>query len=141
MWRPLIAGLNADAKFHDGVDEQQLTEATEVLGHELPDQLADLLRETNGVTGEYGLGLVWPIQRIVADNVAFRSGEDLGALYMPFDPLRFFADAGNGDQFAFPRHPPRDDVFVWDHENDSRTWAARDLEQYLRWWLDGTLEL
>ncbi|MEH0472441.1 SMI1/KNR4 family protein [Streptomyces sp. B21-097] len=26
----------------------------------------------------------------------------------------------------------RPDVFVWDHESDSRRWVARDLEDYLR---------
>ncbi|MEV6398710.1 hypothetical protein AB0M39_28685 [Streptomyces sp. NPDC051907] len=38
--------------------------------------------------------------------------------------------------------PARPDVVVWDHETDSRLWAARDLEDYLRrslagdgdWW-------
>ncbi|MEZ5281816.1 MAG: SMI1/KNR4 family protein [Acidimicrobiales bacterium] len=60
---------------------------------------------------------------------------------MPFDPLLFFADTGNGDQFAFVLTPPRDDIFVWDHETDSRTWAAGSLDQYLQWWADGTLKI
>ena len=60
---------------------------------------------------------------------------------MPFDPLLFFADTGNGDQFAFVLTPPRDDIFVWDHETDSRTWAAGSLDQYLQWWVDGTLKI
>jgi len=64
------------------------------------------------------------VERIAADNVGFRSNADFRELYMPFDPLLFFADAGNGDQFAFPRTPPRDEVFVWDHEDDSRRWVA-----------------
>jgi hypothetical protein len=29
----------------------------------------------------------------------------------------------------------RDDVFVWDHETDSRRWYAESFEQYLAWWL------
>lgn len=35
---------------------------------------------------------------IVSDNPTLRTCEDFRDLYMPFDPLLFFADAGNGDQ-------------------------------------------
>jgi hypothetical protein len=72
--------------------------------------------------GEYGLGVVWPVARIVNDNLRFRTS--FRDLYVPFDGILFFADAGNGDQFGFAvtSAGARDDVFVWDHENDSRTW-------------------
>ncbi len=60
---------------------------------------------------------------------------------MPFDPLLFFADAGNGDQFAFLWTPRRDEIYAWNHENDNRTWVSASLDQYLRRWLDGTLAL
>jgi hypothetical protein len=89
------------------------------------------------VRGESGLGVVWPVERIASDNASFRvSFRDV---YMPFDALVFFADAGNGDQFAFPvtSTGARDDVFVRDHENDSRTWFAPSLRLYLAWWLTG----
>jgi hypothetical protein len=36
---------------------------------------------------------------------------------------------------------PRQDIFVWDHETDSRTWVAPRLEEYLEWWLDGRITL
>jgi hypothetical protein len=64
----------------------------------LPRQLAELLLECDGVTGEHDLGLVWPVERVKKDNLEFRSDPDFASLYMPFDPLLFFADAGNGDQ-------------------------------------------
>ncbi|MDQ4123150.1 MAG: SMI1/KNR4 family protein [Acidobacteriota bacterium] len=63
---------------------------------------------------------------------------------MPFDSLLFFADAGNGDQFAFrilKGEIRRNDVFVWNHEDDSRTWVASNLKQYLQWWLSGKLQI
>lgn len=59
---------------------------------------------------------------------------------MSFDQLLFFADAGNGDQFAFSMLG-RFDVFAWDHETDSRTNVAPDLATYLEWWLDGRIRL
>lgn len=64
-------------------------------------------------------------------NLLFWSTDTFPGLYMPFDPLLFFGDNGGGDQFAFVLTPERPDIFVWDHENDSRLWAARGLEDYL----------
>lgn len=61
-------------------------------------------------------------------------------LYMPFDPLLFFAYAGNDDQFAFRWQTARVEVFAWDHEDDSRRCVAPSLEKYLDWWLNGTLK-
>ena len=81
----------------------------------MPDELKALLSESNGVHGEYELGLIWPIERIVKDNLEFRQTPVFRDLYMPFDPLLFFADAGNGDQFAFAildGEIRRSDIFV-----------------------------
>ncbi|MFI1369264.1 SMI1/KNR4 family protein [Streptomyces griseochromogenes] len=89
--------------------------------HPLPADLAALLRESNGIEGEYGAGLIWSAEQIAFENATLRSNEDLAALYMPFDPLLFFADAGNGDLFALLPGLDRSDVFAWNHEEDSRT--------------------
>jgi hypothetical protein len=92
--------------------------------------------------GAYELALVWDLDRIVTDNLEFRRNEQFRTLYMPFGPLLFLGDAGNGDQFALLSPPvDRDDVFAWDHETDSRRWVAGNLETYLRWWLDGRITL
>jgi hypothetical protein len=141
MWRERVQALTNDATFSDAADAASIEQAEQSLGARLPSALTQLLLESNGVRGEYDLGLVWPLERIVSDNLRFRRSPDFRQLYMPFEPLLFFADAGNGDQFAFVLTPPRDDIFVWDHETDSRTWAAGSLDQYLQWWLDGTLEI
>ena len=68
---------------------------------EMPADLRELLCETNGVEGEYRLGLVWKLERIVEENLMFRHYANFRDLYMPFDHLYFFADAGDGDQLAF----------------------------------------
>ncbi|MFE4588193.1 SMI1/KNR4 family protein [Streptomyces laurentii] len=60
---------------------------------------------------------------------------------MPFDSLLFFADAGNGDLFALLPRIDRPDVFVWNDEDDSRTWAAPSLATYLEWRSTGQIEL
>lgn len=142
MWKELIQNLTAQAQFSPCAEASALRSAESALGINLPEELSTLLCETNGVEGEYGLGLVWPIERIKADNLAFRQNADFINLYMPFGHLLFFADAGNGDQFAFAIQNgeiKRPDVFVWNHEDDSRTWAAPSLQRYLEWFLSGKL--
>jgi hypothetical protein len=32
-------------------------------------------------------------------------------------------------------------VFVWNHEDDSRTWVAPSLRVYLEWWLTGKIKI
>lgn len=56
---------------------------------------------------------------------------------MPFDHVLAFGQTGNGDLFFHPvlRGEVREDVFVWDHEDDSRTWYARDVEDAVRRWM------
>ena len=61
---------------------------------------------------------------------------------MSFDPLFCFAGAGNGDLFFFPIQAGginRPDVFLWDHENDSRTWKCGTHQQFVDQWFRGQL--
>jgi cell wall assembly regulator SMI1 len=136
--------LGTSISFATPASEEHLKVAERELGVHLPRELRELLGESDGVQGEYELALVWPLERIVRDNLAFRANAEFAELYMPFDHLLFFADAGNGDQFAhaiLAGEVRRPDVFVWNHEDDSRTWVAPDILTYLKWWLDGTLKL
>ncbi|MDZ8171967.1 SMI1/KNR4 family protein [Microbacterium xanthum] len=129
-----VAMFNAPASAH------ALESCEAKLGHSLPDQFRLLLSATDGVEGEYGLGLVWTAQRIADDNVGFRSSADFRELYMPFDGLVFFADAGNGDQFAISLMGSQE-IYVWNHENDSRTWVAPTVMRYLENRMTGALEV
>jgi hypothetical protein len=139
----LVEQFWPDHEFRTGADEAVLAGAEMSLGHPLPADLRALLAESDGVTwSEYGLSLIWPVDRIVATNLEFRSEAfALRDTCMPFEPLVFFSDAGNGDQFAFARVSwPRDrDVFAWNHEDDSRKWVAPDLQHFLEWFSDGRI--
>ena len=142
MWRELIDSVERQGVFSRPASEDLIGQAERQLGMVFPDELRRLLGETDGIEGQYGLGIIWPVERIVADNIRFRTAEGEG--YMPFESLLFFADAGNGDQFAFPvtaAGQARDEVFAWDHEDHSRRWFADSLRGYLTGWLRGELEL
>jgi hypothetical protein len=144
MWRELIHGVAPDCVFAEPASAVRLGEAERSLSLGFPAELRSLLLETDGVLGKNELGLIWPLARIEADNLSFRSNSDFAELYMPFDPLLFFADAGNGDQFAFSvlqGAVSRSDIFAWDHEDDSRFWVAPSLEKYLEWWLVGKIQI
>ncbi|MFF1747569.1 SMI1/KNR4 family protein [Streptomyces mirabilis] len=141
MWTELVAALPGPIAFQPAASEASLRRCATVLRHPLPEDLAALLRESNGIEGEYGAGLIWPAERIVSENLTMREDAELATLYMPFDPLLFFADAGDGDLFALLPTIRRPDVFVWNHEDDSRTWVAPNLAKYLEWWLTGRITL
>jgi hypothetical protein len=129
-----------EATFSPPASKNDLAAAAAALAAALPQQLAELLSETNGVEGEYGLGLVWDVARIVKDNTWFRTNGDYRELYMPFDGLLFFADAGNGDQFGIAL-AGNHEVYVWDHEDDSRRWVASTVMGYLESWMTGRLKV
>jgi SMI1-KNR4 cell-wall len=144
MWRELIQKLANEYHFFQPAEEAQIHRAEQTLEVSFPNELRELLYETNGVQGEYGLGLVWSVERIAQENQMMRATPNFPELYMAFDQLLFFADAGNGDLFAFVvlnRAVRRPDIFVWNHEDDSRTWVAPSLQKYLERWLNGTLKV
>lgn len=96
----------------------------------MPDSLYGLLLECDGLTAWFA-EYVWSAQRLLEMDREFQSNQDFGKLYLPFDGLMFFGDNGGGDQFAFVDRAGRSDVFVWEHEDDSRRWVANDLEDFL----------
>ena len=100
MWKELIAGLHKDHKFNPSASEEDIVSAETKLAVSFPEELRSLLKESNGVIGPIGLGLIWTTQEIVENNLAFRNNEEYGDLYMPFDCLLFFSDSGCGDQYA-----------------------------------------
>jgi hypothetical protein len=120
---------------------------------ELPSELEELYRQTNGIEhkmtvdniGELTIGeLIWTVERTIETNKEYRNYKDFKDLYMSFEQLLFFSDAGNGDLFGivtlngkFDRH----DIFSWNHEDDSRNWVAPNLAKFIEWWLDGKINV
>ncbi|MGW2858192.1 SMI1/KNR4 family protein [Streptomyces sp. NPDC001205] len=131
MWRELASEF-PEVELQAPAAPDVLTALEEELGQPLPESLRELLTETDGIEADYGIEVIWTAEKILEENRSFRTNEQFRSLYMPFEALMFFGDNGGGDQFAFVRTPARDEIFVWDHETDSRTWIAPSLEEYLR---------
>jgi hypothetical protein len=143
-WREFLENIAAEFTFHSPASTEGIEKAEASLDLLFPEKLRSLLKESNGVEGSYGLGLIWNTERITKDNLFFRQFSDYKDIYMPFDHLLFFGDAGNGDQFAFAilnGKIQRSDIFVWNHEDDSRQWVAPALDVYFEWWLSGNLKV
>jgi hypothetical protein len=138
MWLEKVTRLTG-AQVGGPADPAAVRSCEQALGHPLPGELTEFLLAADGVAGEWGEGVLWPVEQIAAGNHEFRTTPGFRELYMPFDPLIFFGDDG-GNQFAVLRGIDRPDVFRWDHETDSRTWVASGLPDYLDRLADGTLE-
>ena len=139
MWIEKIRSLIDDAQFAGIAESPAISKCEDSLGVKLPDDLKQVLNESNGVQGHYGSEIIWNVEKIAQTNQDFRNSPDFVELYMPFDHLLFFGDAGNGDQFAYAiqNHKiQKDDVFMWNHEDDSRTWIAPNLGRYFEWLIE-----
>jgi hypothetical protein len=143
MWKSFIGHISPDYTFNAPASENEILGLEEALNVKLSDELKSLLRESNGVDEQYG-ALIWSVNRIIEENVSLRSYPDFKDLYMPFDCLLFVADAGNGDLFGYSvlnGAIQKDDIFVWNHEDDSRTWVAPSLQTFIEWWTGGKISV
>jgi hypothetical protein len=118
-----------------------LADVEAALNVALPAELRSLLEEMNGVRDRFST-LILSAEDIQETNLAFRNNADYSELYMPFDCLLLFARSGTGDMFAYAvlagvvRMP---DIYVWNHEDDSRCWVAPSLDIFIEWWVTGKI--
>ena len=115
---------------------------------ELQPELEEFYRQSNGAIEKYNgqpIGeLIWSIEKVIETNTSYRNNADFKELYMSFDQLFFFSDAGNGDLFGFITlggRFDRRDVFTWNHEDDSRSWVAGNLADFLTRWTQGQIKV
>ncbi|PDZ02339.1 SMI1/KNR4 family protein [Bacillus cereus] len=143
MWKETIHSISSNLSLKNPAMKEELIEIQKCLLVELPNDLSQLLQETNGIAGEYG-DFIWSASKIKRENMNMRYIVDFKDLYMPFDCLLFFADGGNGDLFGYSilnGIVQRDDIYVWNHENDSRTWVAPSLKTFMEWWESGKITI
>ena len=64
MWRDVLQRHSSELKFHAPALDEDIERIEQDLGVSLPDELRSLVGESNGIEGEYGLGLLWDVARI-----------------------------------------------------------------------------
>jgi len=139
-----IGGLTRYA-FQSPITSQEIKAFKYRLKIEFPEQLMSLYEETNGIVAtldDMNIGdLIWPSFKVVEENLKFRRDKNLKSIYGPFDNFLFFADSGTGDQFAFKftSGSPGSDIYLWDHEDDSRMQIAPTLDNFILGWVTGNI--
>lgn len=135
MWKDYIGTISNEYSFKPSASNTEIIQITEELNVELPKMLWALFKETNGVFDRFGCPLIWSTSQIIKDNLFFRNFEDYKDIYMPFDHLLFFSDNGCGDLFGYKILNGRiqtEDIYVWNHEDDSRMWVASSLKVFIK---------
>jgi hypothetical protein len=151
--QPQESGIANKPAFYPAASLVDIAVAENQLAVKLPMRHRSLLLETNGVMdmlsidgGEWFKSgwFLWPLDKILEENLEIRSDDNMRERYMPLDCFLFFADAGNGDLFAYSVVSGEiryGDVFAWRHENDSRPNIAPSLVQFIEGWKDGRIRL
>ncbi len=149
MWREFIQSLQPlasyplEVQYTSGASSEQLQLLDSELKIALPGDLKALLQESNGVSDQFGLHLIWSTEEITQYNREMRTSPIYRKSYMSFADMLFFADAGNGDRFAFPILQGKvkaKRVFAWNHEDDSRMAVAFSLKSYLERLIGGKIK-
>jgi hypothetical protein len=115
--------------------EDALLYAEESLGFALPHDLRGLLRRSNGLYDGAGQWyFVWPLERIVADNLALRAGAE-----SRFQAgLVAFGDNGTGAPFCIA--VSQDQAICWWSPIDTQVQMLADsLDDFIAGWLAGTI--
>lgn len=147
MWKNYIQSVTSGYHFKEPAIKSEISQIREKLLVELPSDLLNVLKGTNGVFDEFdefGSPLIWSTKQIVEENLFFRNFKDYKDIFMPFDYLLFFSDAGNGDLFGYPilnGSIHKDNIFVWDLESDSRKWIATSLKDFIEGWTSGNITI
>ncbi|WP_078379953.1 SMI1/KNR4 family protein [Sutcliffiella halmapala] len=144
MWENYINSISKDYHFVTPATNSEIIKIGEELNVELPKKLLELFKETNGVFDQFKCPLIWSTEQIVKDNLFFRNFEEYKDIYMPFDHLLFFSDSGCGDLFGFPilnGVVQKEDIYVWNHEDDSRMWVSSSLEEFIKGWITGEISV
>jgi cell wall assembly regulator SMI1 len=132
MWIELAGAAYPEVETGLPASGTAIDEIVRRLDARVPADLRALLLESDGLRGKHLVDVVWPAERIAADNADFRTDSDFAELYQPFDGLLFFGDNGGADQFAYLPEEPAAGIFVWEHETDDRRRVAENLADYLR---------
>lgn len=111
---PEQPGIAKRPKFYSGVSAREIADAEVSLNTKFPVSLRSLLLESNGIMDMMAIDggewfdehwLVWTLERVVEQNLWFRSKVGKECYPRDFHKVVFFADAGSdGILFGFSRN-------------------------------------
>ncbi|OJF12666.1 SMI1/KNR4 family protein [Couchioplanes caeruleus] len=122
-WRDVVLAVLPSATLAGGASAQAVAAAGERLGAALPEDLAELLRDTGGVRGRDGVAVVWPVERIVRDNLELRADAPSGAL--------LFFGGGDTELVGCVPTDPSCGIVAWQRRTGERRTVATDLADYV----------
>jgi len=139
-------GTESRPHFYPPVSLQEFQSAESLLKQELPMELAELLRETNGVMEELSvdgrpyfdnLWLAWPIEQMLAENRSFRSPNASENAKAYSENILLFSAAGvDGILFGLNAHG---EVVAWSPMREEFWGLADTLRDFFRGWLCGEI--
>jgi len=144
MWKNYLSSISKECHFKAPATEKALLLISEELNGELPKKLVELYKETNGLYGEYGISYIWSTQQMVKENLFFRTVHEYGDSILTLDNFLFFSDAGNGDLFGYSLlngSIQNEDIYVWNHEDNSCNVIASSLEEFIKGWISGEISV
>ena len=134
-WLRTIDDFGVVVELAEPADAATIDACEDKLGLDLPDDLRSLLLETDGLADDAGGEPVWPVERIVEENLELGRDGDTPALPEGAeDGLLFFGDTGGDDLFAYRLGEGRPDVYLWVAGGNESRWVASDLRSMLDAW-------
>jgi hypothetical protein len=128
-----VTVLDADGfECRPGVGPDALGEAAQALGKDLPDDLASLYLESDGVFAVNGQWwVIWPLDMLIRENRARWASGLLPQHFLAF------GDDGTGDAFCLAGDSP--DVTCWHPVASESTHLASNVYDFWQGWTTGTL--
>lgn len=141
-------------KFYPKASDRAVAVLQSSLDLELPSDLVELLRQTNGVMNvmelENGRVIetgweIWPIELIKEENIWARSPNNSKVYEVPFDDYLFFAGAGvDGILFAFSVSSSKveeNGIYAWYPIRGVIRKVTQSLETFITEWIGGNMSL
>ena len=134
MYRELLSDLIRKVKWaqlQDPCSEQDLEAAEKVVGYPFPDELKDLLRETNGDRW-FLLSAKEIIENVERNRAILSECFDPEEFLEKVDRHIFFATNGCGDYYCYKvsanGEVDTSGIYLWGHEDFETRYVAKDIK-------------
>lgn len=138
-WTQLLEQASPHVRLRAPATRQAIREAETGLGHPLPEQLAELLEQTDGFhQADAHYDPCWPLARLVDENLRIRRDD----LMPQADRKLYIGDNGAGQPFFVATDDFAawdEDVLVWSRIDGEAQRLAPNLADFWQGWLSGAI--